>query len=67
MEIEDFRTAKREMEDEMATAIHAAIRKFEERTGYTPENVSVTIVETTSMGADKKQYALGEVRTRVPI
>jgi hypothetical protein len=67
MDLEQFVEAKRELERELARAIDAEIRKFEKATGRTPIFVDVDMEDVTELGSRQRRFAVGTVRTEIPL
>ncbi len=56
MEIEEFKKEKRELESAIATNVQELINIFEERTGYTPNDIIISIVHSQDITCKNKNF-----------
>ena len=52
MEIKEFKSAKRDLEAEMASELNRLVKDFKEETGYAPHEIIVDITLLTEMGGE---------------
>lgn len=67
MDIEQIRTARRELEDTIRAAAAAAVDEFRGKTGLSPTGIDIRLVEVTKIEDREKRYMVGEVRADVPL
>jgi hypothetical protein len=67
MELEQFITAKRDLEQNLAAAIQAELNKFEEATGRTPIYIDIDMVGIASDDNPRRKFIIESVRTDVPL
>lgn len=67
MQVSEFVTAKREMEDAICTAVTAAVAKFRAATQHTPSRINVHMIDRTRVGDARAQHMVGQVKADVEI
>jgi hypothetical protein len=53
--------AIQDLKDTIHNSVQAAIKAFEARTGATPCEVSITILEDTHLRSDFRHYCVGDI------
>lgn len=66
MEIKEFLAAKAEMELSIKKAVHEAVSKFEESTGYSPESIWIETAEHRPISGERR-YLVTSVGSDVPL
>lgn len=56
MEIEEFKKEKKLLESGIASSVQTLINTFEERTGYTPKDITISIIQEYSIGVKDKNF-----------
>lgn len=70
MDLQQFVEAKRKLEWDLAVAIQAEVRKFEEATGQTPSGITVQmvpLVRALGLGAGDRKHLVGSVSVDTPL
>lgn len=67
MEIQELKRQKRLMEQEMRDALQGIVERFREKTGYTPSEIDVRLVDRTAIGQSNPDRLVAAVRTEVDI
>lgn len=67
VEIEELLKHKQTMETNIANAICKEMNRFWLATRRAPENINITLIETTQMGQVHKDYKLSSVETTIPL
>jgi len=61
--MEMLRAARNDLQQE----IIASIKTFESKTGFTPNSVEITMVDTTRIGESSRRYGVGAVNVGIEL
>jgi len=67
MEIQEFKDKKRKLENDIEREISRLIIHFRRETGYSPDNISIDLIDATTIGEENRAFIIGEVTTNVEI
>lgn len=67
MDIDQIRAARQEMEAEILAAVNSAMCQFYDKTGMSPDQIDVSLVDVTRIAERERHYVVGEVRCTIPL
>ena len=67
MDIDEFKNAKKVMEQAIFIAARAAVDEFSEKTGHCPDSITICMMEVTSIGDNSRQFVINKVDCDVKI
>lgn len=65
VDVEKVRRARHAMECEIMNSVVASVSKFKEMTGFTPESISVDMMDMTNISSVMREHAPCAVRATV--
>ena len=67
MEIKDFKVRKDQFEIALKKAIQDLVNEFEEETGFSPENITVNLIDLQQIGSLRPTHIVESVRVDIDI
>ena len=67
MNLDEIRSARRDMEKAITDATVAATNTFRSKTGLSPDMIDINMVDVTSISDHEKRFVVGEVRASVSL
>jgi hypothetical protein len=64
---EQLSAEKKALEEALATKIAVEVATFRLRTGYSPDSISVNLIEFTQIGDTVRRFMVDSVNANIPI
>lgn len=67
MQVDEIRARRRELEAELSRKVGEAVIRFREETGFSPDSISVEMLDVTSVGDKEPRYEVSRCVVDVKI